>query len=688
MAKVAIPPVKLPWREQDIKSGDPELLANYLKVLVKTLQKKIEEIGNVVNVNADKFNSNGGGGGGDMYKADYDPDHDKKVEKADYADRAGYANNSGKLNNHPDTDFMLKTEYDNNNDGKVDSAENADNAQTLQGKEPSDFATSDHSHALDELNNVNISNPNDKQVLIYDGNNNVWINGDVSGGGGNGNVLVDVTDQCRIEWITKPIPCYPYIRYTALSGSFQVGETVKGLTSGATGKVFSTSAYMLRLYLTNVSGTFQNQEQIKGLTSGATAKVYYYTGQRNYPDNITHGSEDSILTEDLNDYLEWESTANGHLVRVAWLKVYVPEQEGLYVVFPVMGTGSMIDDKISYRYVKTFTAISPINCDYGYQNLFASPWRFNSVLGFREGLPGGYFFDTKDVGESHGGYGYFAFYFEQRDTATLRWRIHRIKVYKVLEGGNGGGSSTLAGLSDTDINNPQNNQGLLFSNGKWINSDNIMLKTNYDSDGDGKVDNAENADNAQTLQGKKPSDFADANHTHSVEDLSDTEINSPEDGHILHYLNGKWVNASSAHSHYIGDLVDVNISNPSDGQVLTYDNQNNNWKNTTLDFSCSKQQNGYTKLPNGLIIQWGKITVNVTNTNAHWEGNIQNTFPIQFPNAVFSITMTRDNYNSADIFVTDFRLKNINKYGFYFDFLVQAVATTGTVNWFWMAIGH
>ena len=244
--------------------------------------------------------------------------------------------------------------------------------------------------------------------------------------------VVDVTDQCSIEWITKPIPCYPYIRYTAPSGSFQVGETVKGLTSSATGKVFSTSSYMLRVYLTNVSGTFQNQEQIKGLSSGATAKVYYYTGQRSYPDNITHGSEDSILTEDLNDYLEWESTVNGHLVRVAWLKVYVPEQPAYYIASPVMGTGKMVDDKISYRYIKTFTAISPINCDYGYQNLFASPWRFNSVFGYREGLFGGYFFNTKDVGETYGGWGYFAFYFEQRDTATIRWRIHRIRVYKVL----------------------------------------------------------------------------------------------------------------------------------------------------------------------------------------------------------------------------------------------------------------
>jgi len=42
MAKVSIPPAKLPWREKDIQSGDHKLLADYLKILVKTLQKKLK----------------------------------------------------------------------------------------------------------------------------------------------------------------------------------------------------------------------------------------------------------------------------------------------------------------------------------------------------------------------------------------------------------------------------------------------------------------------------------------------------------------------------------------------------------------------------------------------------------------------------------------------------------------------
>jgi len=47
------------------------------------------------------------------------------------------------------------------------------------------------------------------------------------------------------------------------------------------------------------------------------------------------------------------------------------------------------------------------------------------------------------------------------------------------------------------------------------------------------------------------------------------------------------------------------------------------------DFSCDLSENGYTKLPNGLIIQWIKLTGTINNYNRF---NIN--FPISFPNAV------------------------------------------------------
>lgn len=47
------------------------------------------------------------------------------------------------------------------------------------------------------------------------------------------------------------------------------------------------------------------------------------------------------------------------------------------------------------------------------------------------------------------------------------------------------------------------------------------------------------------------------------------------------------------------------------------------------EFQCSKAQNGYTKLPNGLIFQWGSIT----------GGGVagERAFPIAFPNIVLAV---------------------------------------------------
>lgn len=77
-----------------------------------------------------------GGGDGDMLKADYDPDHDNIVERADHADTA-------------------------------DSANTANNAQTLQGKNPSDFASANHNHNLSDLADVDNTDKADGKVLQW-----------------------------------------------------------------------------------------------------------------------------------------------------------------------------------------------------------------------------------------------------------------------------------------------------------------------------------------------------------------------------------------------------------------------------------------------------------------------------------------------------------------------------------------
>ena len=56
-----------------------------------------------------------------------------------------------------------------------------------------------------------------------------------------------------------------------------------------------------------------------------------------------------------------------------------------------------------------------------------------------------------------------------------------------------------------------------------------------------------------------------------------------------------------------------------------------------VDFANSKTQNGYQKLPNGLIIQWGSYEV----TSHPGEAEIGITFPIAFPNSCLNVSATR-----------------------------------------------
>lgn len=72
----------------------------------------------------------------------------------------------------------------------------------------------------------------------------------------------------------------------------------------------------------------------------------------------------------------------------------------------------------------------------------------------------------------------------------------------------------------------------------------------------------------------------------------------------------------------------------------------NGWNEvTTIDsFSQLLTTEGYTKLPNGLILQWG-VTVNSTSGTE--------TFPIAFPNACFGVQITNNNTNNSG-FVSSF----------------------------------
>jgi hypothetical protein len=68
----------------------------------------------------------------------------------------------------------------------------------------------------------------------------------------------------------------------------------------------------------------------------------------------------------------------------------------------------------------------------------------------------------------------------------------------------------------------------------------------------------------------------------ALEDLTDVDIASPQDGEVLRYDNslGVWINDTpGAGSIDLDDLSDVTISTPTDGQVLTYDSGTGTWVN-------------------------------------------------------------------------------------------------------------
>jgi len=60
-------------------------------------------------------------------------------------------------------------------------------------------------------------------------------------------------------------------------------------------------------------------------------------------------------------------------------------------------------------------------------------------------------------------------------------------------------------------------------------------------------------------------------------------------------------------------------------------------KGLDADFSCSHTQNGYQKIPGGLIFQWGRVNDISARARAgnFYHGTVEWVFPIAFPNSCF-----------------------------------------------------
>ena len=99
------------------------------------------------------------------------------------------------------------------------------------------------------------------------------------------------------------------------------------------------------------------------------------------------------------------------------------------------------------------------------------------------------------------------------------------------------------------------------------------------------------------------------------------------------------------------------------------------------DFTNSKNQNGYTKLPNGLIIQWG--TFSGTSTANKFD-KISITFPIAFPNTCLVVTATANSGNINDNFI-NLTAEDISTTGFT---SVRADPNGIDYSGSWVAIGY
>ncbi|MEY2864682.1 MAG: hypothetical protein RLY58_2389, partial [Pseudomonadota bacterium] len=101
--------------------------------------------------------------------------------------------------------------------------------------------------------------------------------------------------------------------------------------------------------------------------------------------------------------------------------------------------------------------------------------------------------------------------------------------------------------------------------------------------------------------------------------------------------------------------------------------------------SLAQGDGGYQKLPNGLILQWGRIDLPVTDLD-----NIRIAFPITFPSACYNIQTSVYQQDSNLAGDGAFHVKSIDVLGGNV-FLQTYNSQTGTGNlngFYWSAIGH
>ena len=115
------------------------------------------------------------------------------------------------------------------------------------------------------------------------------------------------------------------------------------------------------------------------------------------------------------------------------------------------------------------------------------------------------------------------------------------------------------------------------------------------------------------------------------------------------------------------------------GDVKTSNGKSLNTALQPSDYRSQWQQNGWVRLPNGLIIQWGKTPV------IHDENSTDIVFPIAFPNKVLNIQLTENQMRTVAAHATHLAALNVTNSKFTFK-INSTLPIDSSADWF--AIGY
>ncbi len=140
---------------------------------------------------------------------------------------------------------------------------------------------------------------------------------------------------------------------------------------------------------------------------------------------------------------------------------------------------------------------------------------------------------------------------------------------------------------------------------------------------------------------------------------------------IIHLIEDNGANRLWAFEHN-GDFNSAGDVRSSSGKSLNNSVQ-------TSDYRSQWGQTGWVKLPNGLILQWGKTPV------IHDENSTDIVFPIAFPNKILNIQLTENQMRTVNNHATHLAALNVTNSKFTFK-INSTLPIDSSADWF--AIGY